>query len=132
MKAPTDRARFANWVELHDQQYPIARSPFLPPLYTEKTILEPVEPWATQYQQQSWELPDECHACDGPDPTFYTPTPLLIELQDRLAALHRKAFREVPNPDYDPVRAAAYWAKQRERRNQTKITIGQSYSPDIP
>jgi hypothetical protein len=122
------KTQFAKWVELAGERYPIADW-FGSPQYAQETITERVEPWATQYDEQSWELPYDCPECGEPDAKFYTPTPLLVELQDRLEALRRRGFREVPNPDYDPERAAAYWAKQRDRYNQTQITVGQSYAP---
>lgn len=114
-----------------DAREPPHTSPLLqgfgPPRYALRELHERVEPWATYYDEARRELP--WHEYGEPDPLFYQPTPLLIELQDRVDALGRKAYRVVPNPDYDPERAEE-WYRQRGPINQVKMEWGQSYAKD--
>jgi hypothetical protein len=109
---------------------PFLANPFGPPKYARKTVTERVEPWATQYDELEREHPDHflCSECGGEvDPEFYEPTPKLLALDAQLDALKARGFREVPNPDYDPVRAEE-WCARRSPLNQKKVTWGQSFA----
>jgi hypothetical protein len=120
---PTTLARdaqlreFAKWVERHEPRHvPILADPFGPPVYAREYLTETVQPWYDRYRALEREHPSRTDdECPAPDPAWYTPTPRLRDLEDRLDALATHAFRQVPNPDYDPERAAAYW-KQRHPR----------------
>jgi hypothetical protein len=101
------------------------------PRYVRQTLQEPVEPYYSRWRELKWELPYECPECGTPDPQWYTPTQELLDLQTRVRALGNKAFRTVPNPDYDPVRAAEWEEKRKARLNQTKFEWGQSYNEEI-
>jgi hypothetical protein len=131
----TDTRDIARWIEIGSKDYPVLDwlpRPFARPLCTRETIQEPVEPYYTSLQSLKSQLPYECSECGGePDPAFYQPTEKLLNLQKGIAALEPKAWREIPNPAYDPEKAAA-WEKDRSVRfNQTRIEVGQSYNPEV-
>jgi hypothetical protein len=98
-------AAFARWADAFEaRDYPVL-TPLLPPMVpiaARSTILVDVQPWRLLAR---W----------------------LDALSQRLADLaylvSERAVRSVPNPQYDPEVANRYFVK--------KITIGQSYHPDI-
>jgi hypothetical protein len=110
---------------------PGVTSVFDPPSYTRQTLQERIEPYATEYEELEEEHPDHFSDGDEPDPEFYQPTERLLRLEAKLELLRRKAFRTVPNPDYDPEGAEKFWQELRERQNQTTIEVGQSYAPEV-
>ncbi len=126
------RANFAAWVESAD--IPNFAAPwfraFGAPPYVVPITIERVEPFATEYDTLHRGHPERYAEYGPPDSEWYTPTPKLLDLEARLDALYAKAFRGVPNPDYDPERAAAWHEKQRARLSQFDIEVGQSYTPD--
>jgi hypothetical protein len=106
------------------------------PLYALKTLTERVEPYWSKYtdlyhtigetlstdENGDWELPSE---------NYWKPTGPMRDMLRRLEAYRVQAWRVVPNPDYDPVRAAEWEGQRRKPFDQTKITIGQSYHPSV-
>jgi hypothetical protein len=128
---PDKQALFAKWLDaLETRDYPATRLLWGRPLYAQETITERIEPFATQYDEVSDQLP---WFEDGPpDPEFYTPTKRLRRLWNKLDTLKPLAFRQIPNPDYDPIRAMEWKANRRKPFDQVKIQVGQSYNPPPP
>ena len=129
-----EKGPFAAWVEAHEppKKYDILDwvPPWHTPDYVEETIEEPVEPYYSQMKALTSQLPYDCPECGGPEPEFYLPTARLLQLELDISDLEPRAWRTVPNPNYDPERAAAWREKRRFPYDQTTITIGQSYAPD--
>lgn len=132
-KAKMDQ--FAAWVEKHPPpQTPRLANLWAPPVYARETLTERVEPYYSQFHELEMAHPlswSDGHDAE-PDPEWYTPTPKLLALDAELSALRAKAFREVPNPDYDPERAAAWREQQRARFSQKTHYVGQAYTPAAP
>jgi hypothetical protein len=107
---------------------------FGPPRYARETISQTVEPYFSEYRALSDEIgetlnADEDGCWDTPDAEWWTPSPAMQAKLGRLAELVGLAWTDVPNPDYDPERAAA-WREQREAGfNQVTYSTGQSYHP---
>lgn len=128
----TDFDRFAAWTEkLATREIPdldISRLLGITPFCAIKTIKERVEPFATEYDSLTDQLP--WLGDDGPpDPRFYRPTPRLRRIWKRLDELRPQAFRTVLNPEYTEECAEEWERNRRKPFNQTKIVIGQSYNP---
>lgn len=127
-----DMARFATWVEQRENHpYPdldkIGALLGATPLCAQPTIQERVEPFATEYDRLVAQLP---WFEDGPpDEEWYTPTPKLVALWDKIDAVKPKAFRTVPNPVYAEACAEAWERDRRKPYGQIDIKVGQSYNP---
>ena len=122
---------FAKWVEEYEYKaYPETNLLGTAPVCARKMVEERVEPYYTRWYELSWKLPDDSEY-GPPDPRFYTPTQELLDLETRVEALRKKAFRTVPNPAYTPECAAEWERTRRKPFNQTQITVGQSSTPEI-
>jgi hypothetical protein len=122
--------RFWEWIDaMASKDYPPVTSLLGPPGCARQTVEKPVEPYHTHYKRLSNKLP---WFEDGPPPRkWYKPTRKLLELQERVENLRNKAFRTVPNPDYTEECAKEWEQNRRKPYGQTRITVGQSYNPDV-
>jgi len=127
----TEQEMFAAWVEEYEYKaYPETNLLGTAPVCARTTVEERVEPYYSRWYALSWQLPDESEY-GSPDPRFYTPTQALLDLQTRVEALRKKAFRTIPNPAYTDACAAEWERTRRKPFNQTKIQVGQSYTPQV-
>jgi hypothetical protein len=133
------------WAEAEAEERLITKwlpRPGARPLYARETFTAPVEPYYTRYQhlygvigdslnnwatddgegRETWELPNE---------NYWKPTAPMRAMLRELDALEKQAWRTVPNPEYDPVRAKE-WEEKRQRCKSTTMYVGQSYNPEIP
>jgi hypothetical protein len=127
---------FARWIAALE---PPVITPLLsrwgPPLYARETLYRQVQPYYDQYDDLYREIgatlgtDDETGFWEQPDPKFWKPSRKMAKRLRRLAALREKMWEILPNPDYDPVRAAAW--KEQHTYNQQQIKVGQSYHPDV-
>jgi hypothetical protein len=128
----------AAWLERVEPAHtPSWRAPWQAPDYARETLTEAVHPYVDEYRAldarirettgDTGEDPDYAL----PDPDYWPPAPAMRAMLARLKALRALAWREVPNPAYDPERAAEWWAT-RGPITQTTITVGQSYAPTPP
>lgn len=131
----------ARWLAPGNHYTPITITewlrPYRIPRHVHATVSERVEPYWSRLQALEAEADRYFGAYedeDGqvrrhdlpPDRAYWQPTDTakaFLRRWKRRDALAEKALRQVPNPDYDPERAAAYWAAR------TTITTGQSYTP---
>jgi hypothetical protein len=131
------------WAEAEAEERLITKwlpRPGARPLYARETFTAPVEPYYTRYQhlygvigdslnnwatddgegRETWELPNE---------NYWKPTAPMRAMLRELDALEKQAWRTVPNPEYDPVRAKEWEEKVANRYQSTTHYVGQSYTP---
>lgn len=118
------------WVEkeVHTPLFDALFAP--PPIYTRKTIDEPIEPMYAVWQ----DLTNLIDAIRGDvDEDYWEPNDNYWALEKLREKVEPLAFREVPNPDYDDERAEAWHTAHPRRRPYNNVTmyIGQSYNPEV-
>jgi hypothetical protein len=137
-----DTELLKKWTEAPEPITPWLGNPFGPPPYARETIVERIEPYYTRYQNlyaaigdslNNWADDDSAYAgtWELPNENYWKPTAPMRTMLRELYALEKQAWRTVPNPDYDPVRAKA-WEEKRQRCKSTTMYVGQSYNPEIP